>query len=128
MPRRRRIADPVPERYYRNGDLALGTYLLALLHGLLDRPHGKAIGARDLMRAAFPYAPGSSNPGPTKGTYTALRDQIRRLPTSWVARSKVGRLTCYRLLPRGRAVLEGRIPARLGGGGKYVPGLQWRAD
>ncbi len=118
MPRRR-LADPIPERTFAGGVLSLGTYELALLHGLLDRPGGIAVGRLDLIRAAWPYALRLKEPGTT--LHNALRKNIPRLSTYWVARYRRGRLTCYHLLPRGRAVLEGLIPARLGGRGWYVP-------
>jgi hypothetical protein len=94
------------------------------MHGLLDRPGGSAIGAQEFILTAWPHGQRFREPG--QSLHTAFRNLIRTLPTAWVARSKVGRLTRYPLLPRGREVLEGRIPARLGGHKRYEPGA-WTA-
>lgn len=118
MPRCR-VSDPVPERFYPCGSLALSQYHLALLHGLMDRPGGSAIGVRDFIAAAWPH--GQRFEEPDQALQTAFRDLIRKLPTAWVARSKAGRLTRYQLLDRGREVLEGKIPARLSGHSRYEP-------
>jgi len=123
MPRRRRVSDTVPERYYPCGSLSLSRYHLALLQGLLDRPDGAVIGVREFVVAAWPHGHRFTKPG--QSLDTAFRDLIRSLPTAWVARSRVGRLTRYQILPRGRDVVEGRIPARLAGRKRYQPGA-WK--
>lgn len=123
MPSRRRLSDPIPERYHDSGRLALSRYHVALMQGLLDRPGGAALGVRDFILAAWPYGQRICPPG--QALFTTLRVFIPALPTSWVSRRKVGRHTRYELQPRGRAVLAGEVEANLTRWKRYVPG-EWR--
>jgi hypothetical protein len=92
---------------------------LALLQGLLDRPRGVARSRRDLARAALPYIKPFR---PHLPSYWSLYAASENLPLIWVARRRVGNRIQFRILKRGRAILEGRAgPIRLRGIGSWAP-------
>jgi len=92
---------------------------LAFLQGLLDRPRGVARSRRDLVRAALPYV---KRFRPHLPSYWSLYHASANLPADWVARLRVGHRIEFRLLPKGRAILEGRAGSvRLRGIGPWVP-------
>jgi hypothetical protein len=92
---------------------------LVLLQGLLDRPRGVARSRRDLARAALPYV---KRFRPALPSYWSLYHASDNLPGEWVARRRVGNRIEFRLRPRGRAILDGRVgPIRLRGFGAWAP-------
>ena len=111
-----------PERLSRDGAVLMSHNHISLLQGLLDRPHGRAESRRDLIAAAQPYVVRYRWRAPSwwtmcLATYT--------LNPSWVHWRREGSRLVYMLLPRGRAILEGKVPARILGVGMYVPGSAW---
>jgi len=103
----------------RTGALLLTPNQLALLQGLLDRPRGVARSRRDLARAALPYIKAYR---PRLPSFWTLYHASVHLPSVWAARSRVGNRLEFRILTRGRAILEGTAgPVRLRGIGTWVP-------
>lgn len=97
---------------------------IAFLQGLFDRPRGVARSRRDLVAAATPYVIQlrARGRGIRSGfSYSCLYKSVRNLPSAWVARRRVGNRIEFRLLPKGRAVIEGRAGAiRVRGVGPWV--------
>jgi hypothetical protein len=103
----------------RSKPLVITHNQLALLQGLLDRPRGVARSRRDLARAALPYVKPYRQHHPSFWTLYHAADN---LPGDWVACRRVGNRVEFRILPRARAILEGRVgPIRLRGFGPWVP-------
>ena len=91
---------------------------LAFLMGLLDRPRGIARSRRDLVAAARPYVMRYRSPF----SYSCLYKAVRNIPRSWVSRRRVGTRVEFRLLAKGRAVLDGRAgPVHVRRFGPWVP-------
>lgn len=121
-PRAPRSRDRRPERLARDGAVLLSHNHLSLLQGLLDRPGARAISKRDLIAAARPYVVRYRTVPPSWWTMNLA---TYTLHPSWVHwRRERGRLV-YRLLPRGRAIVEGVVPARILGIGLYGSGKAW---
>jgi hypothetical protein len=98
---------------------------LAFLQGLLDRPGGMARSRRDPVDAATPYviqlraSGGTPRPG---FSYSCLYKAARNLPLEWVERRRAGNRVEFRLRPRGRAILAGRVgPIHVRGIGPWAP-------
>lgn len=118
-PRATSSSTPRPERLARDGAVLLSHNHLALLQGLLDRPGGTACSKRDLIAAARPYVIRARG---CASCYTTMSLAVSTLHPAWVHwQHEAGRLV-YRLQPRGRAILEGQVPARVVGRGLYRPG------
>jgi len=100
---------------------------LAFLQGLLDRPRGVARSRRDLVAAATPYViqlrAKGRGPGIRSGfSFSCLYKAVRNLPLDLVVRRRIGRRIEFRLLPKGRAVVEGRAgEIRVRGLGPWMP-------
>jgi hypothetical protein len=102
----------------KSGALLLTHNQLALLQGLLDRPRGVARSRHDLARAALPYM---KRFRPRLPSYWTLYHATVNLPAAWVRRRRAGNRIEFRILPRGRAILEGRVLVHVQGVGPYVP-------
>lgn len=97
------------------GEVLLSHNHMALLHGLLDRPDSKAASIADWLRASMPYlARYRGYP-----SIHVLEKAIQRVHPSWVRRERVGRCIQVTLLPRGRAIIDRVVPARVLGLGRY---------
>jgi len=103
----------------KNGRVLLTHNQLAFLQGLLDRPHSVARSRRDLIGAATPHVRAYRTSGQV--SYSCLYKAVRNLPAVWVARRRAGNRIEFRLLPRGRDILEGRELVQVRGFGSYVP-------
>ena len=108
-----------PERRTRDGAVLLSHNHISLLQGLLDRPGGRAVSKRDMIAAARPYirryrGDALARWGLNLGAYT--------LHPSWVDWKREGNRLVFTLLPRGRAILDGQVRARIVGVGTFVPG------
>ena len=90
----------------------------SLLQGLLDRPDATALGRWDWVRAARPYI--RRYRGDTESNWI-LYHAIGWLPTCWVERKRRGRYMSYRLLERGRKIVEGRVCIKVSGRYDYLP-------
>jgi hypothetical protein len=115
--RRRGPKAPVPERKRTSGKVRITKNQLALLQGLLDRPRTTAASRIDFTRAAYPHLKRFREHLSVGNLYHA----IGRLPARWVERKRVGNRIEHRLSPRGRAIVEGRVPAAIDGVGPYAP-------
>ena len=107
----------------KTGALILTHNQLAFLQGLFDRPRGVARSRRELVAAAAPYARRlrMRGSGLRDGfSYSCLYKAVRNLPGAWVERRRAGNRIEFRLRPRGRAILEGLVPAHVRGFGPYV--------
>jgi hypothetical protein len=105
-------------RLCRDGSISLSRNHLVLLQGLLDRPNATAVGRWDWVATARPYIQRYRG---TMQSNWVLYHAIDSLPREWVARRRRGRFMSYRLLEGGRAILEGRVPARVSGRYPYQP-------
>ena len=107
----------------RSGALILTHNQLAFLQGLLDRPRGIAQSRRDLVAAATPYAIQLRARSGSRGgfSYSCLYKAVRNLPRTLVVRQRAGNRIEFRMLARGRAILDGQLPAHVLGLGPYVP-------
>ena len=108
----------VPERRRSTGEIRLTRNHLALLKGLIDRPRATALSRVDFARAGYPHLKRYDEYVVLGNLYHA----ISRLPSRWVASRRVGNRIEYRLRPRGRAIVEGQVPAIVDGLGPYAPG------
>jgi hypothetical protein len=89
----------------------------AFLMGLLDRPRGIARSRRDLVAAATPYVMRFRD----IFSYSCLNKAVRNIERSYVSRRRVGNRIEFRILPKGRAVLDGRAgPVHIRGFGSWV--------
>jgi hypothetical protein len=111
-----------PERLARDGAVLLSHNHIALLQGLLDRPGARAESKRDLIAAAQPYVVRYRYRAPSWWT---MRLATYTLNPLWVDWQREGSRLVYALLPRGRAILEGDVRARILGIGMYVRGSAW---
>ncbi len=112
--------DRYPERLTRDGAVLLSRRTTSdLLQGLLDRPRSRAESKRDLIAAAQPYVRRYRGSPPSWWTMNLA---TYTLHPSWVDWRRKGGCLVYRLLPRGRAILNGKVPARIIGVGRFVPG------
>jgi len=93
-----------------------------LLKGLLDRPDATSFSRWDWVAAARPYI--RRYRGYMQSDWV-LYHAIDALPREWVARLRRGRYMTYRLQEGGRAILEGRVFAKVSGRYPYVPGQFW---
>ena len=105
-----------PETLTKAGELSLTHNHIALLHGLMDRPNGTATSVEDWIAASVPYL----NRYELACTTAVLRRAIRGMHTSWVERRRVGHRVQVTLLPRGRAIIDRQVTARLRGLGPYT--------
>lgn len=115
-------ADATVERHCEDGSVNLSRNHLVLLLGLLDRPNATAIGRRDWVAAARPYVRRYRG---AERADAALYHAIDWLPFRWVRRQRCGRFMSYRLLQRGRGILDGSVLARVSGRYAYAPGHCW---
>jgi hypothetical protein len=83
-------------------------------------PRWRAHSKRDLIAAAQPYV--HRYRGRTASWWTVDR-AVYSLHPSWVHWRRQGNRLVYTLLPRGRAILDGEVPARIVGVGPHVPGI-----
>lgn len=111
-----------PERLSRDGAVLLSHNHISLLQGLLDRPGGRAESKRDLIAAAQPYVVRYRGRAPSWWTMNLA---TYTLHPSWVDWKRDGGRLVYTLRPRGRAILDGEVRARILGVGMYVPGSAW---
>jgi hypothetical protein len=118
-PRAPKTRDRHPERLTRDGAVLLSHNHISLLQGLLDRPRGRAESKRDLIAAAQPYVRRYRGSPPSWWTMNLATYTLHPSWVNW--RRKGGRLI-YRLLARGREILDGKVPARIIGVGRFVPG------
>lgn len=98
-----------------NGDILLSHNHIALLHGLYDRPDGRAASRAEWVRAATPYAermrPGWSSWG--------LRGSMITMPSECVKQMKRGTRIESELTDAGRAIIDKNLAARVRGRGGY---------
>ena len=118
-PRAPKTHTPRPERLGRDGSVLLSHNHISLLQGLLDRPGGRAGSKRDMIAAARPYVIRYRGRVPSWWTMNLA---TYTLHPSWVRWNREGNRVAYTLLPRGRAILDGEVRARIIGVGLYVPG------
>jgi hypothetical protein len=107
-----------PERRRRDGAVLLTHNHISLLQGLLDRPGGRALSKRDLIDAARPYI--KRYRGSVPSWWTTYRS-TNTLHPSWVYWKRKGNRIEFRLTPRGRGILDGKVRAHVLGHGAYVP-------
>src|SRR6476661_1309498 len=103
-----------PEPISASGSVLLGFNQLSLLHGLYDRPQGRAESSADLTRAAIPYVRLFRDPN-----WWCLSKAVLSLHPEWVEKVRSGRRNTWILKPRGRAIVERGVPAYLRGIGPY---------
>ena len=113
----------VPERLTRDGAVLLSHNHISLLQGLLDRPGGRAASKRDLIAAAQPYI---RRYRPNPPSWWTVNLATYTLNPAWVDWKRQGNRIVFTLRPRGRAILEGEVPARIIGVGPYVPASRRR--
>ena len=105
-----------PEPRTKAGEILLSHNHLCLLHGLYDRPAGTAPTTNDWVTSALPYVRMFRH---LPSEYT-LRGSIARMHRGWVETTRHGRRRQWSLTPRGRAILQLEVPARIRGHGKYA--------
>ena len=110
-----------PEPLNASGSVLLGYNQLCLLHGLYDRPQGRAESSADLVRAATPYVRLFRDPN-----WSCIEKATLSLHPAWVEKGRSGRCTTWVLTPRGRAIVERSVPAHLRGMGPYEGLAPWR--
>ena len=110
-----------PEPLNSSGSVLLGFNQLSLLHGLYDRPQGRAESSADLVRAAIPYVRLFRN-----ANWSCIEKAALSLHPAWVERGRNGRRNTWVLTPRGRAIVERSVPACLRGKGQYEGLAPWR--
>ncbi len=110
-----------PEPLNASGSVLLGYNQLALLHGLYDRPEGRAESSADLVRAAIPYVRLFRDPN-----WSCIETATLSLHPAWVEKGRNGRRNAWVLTPRGRAIVERRVAAHLRGEGPYEGLAPWR--
>jgi hypothetical protein len=110
-----------PEPVSASGSVLLGYNQLCLLHGLYDRPEGRAESSADLVRAATPYIRLFRDP-----RWSCIEKATLSLHPAWVAKGRSGRRNTWVLTPRGRAIVERSVPAWLRGMGPYEGLAPWR--
>ena len=106
---------PAAEKFSKSGEVLLSHNHIALLHGLMDRPDAIARSVNDWLLATLPYAR-------RYGRYISLgmlQKSIRTMHPSWIHRQPVGRCIHVILLPRGRAIIDRRVAARIRRHGAY---------
>ena len=108
-----------PERRRRDGAVLLTHNHISFLQGLLDRPGGRAESKRDLIAAALPYV---SRYRPGLPSWWTLALAANSLHPAWVRWRRKGNRLQFTLLPRGRAILAGEVPAHILGFGTHLPG------
>jgi hypothetical protein len=110
-----------PEPLTASGSVLLGFNQLSLLHGLYDRPDGRAESSADLVRAAIPYMRLFRDPN-----WSSLEKATLSLHPAWVEKGRRGRRNTWTLTPRGRAIVERGVAACLRGEGQYEGLAPWR--
>jgi hypothetical protein len=110
-----------PEPLNAAGDVLLGYNQLALLHGLHDRPDGRAESSADLVRAATPYVRLFR-----EARWSCIEKATLSLHPAWVEKGRSGRRNTWVLTPRGRAIVERSVSAHLRGMGPYEGLAPWR--
>ncbi len=113
MPAHRQLTRPEPTT--RAGEILLSHNHIALLHGLYDRPDGRAESQNEWIRASLPHVARFRQHPSGWALYAA----IPTLHPGWASRSRVGNRIEVTLTPRGRAILERTLPARIRGRGTY---------
>lgn len=108
-----------PERLSRDGAVLLTHNHISVLQGLMDRPGGRARSKWDLIAAAQPYIKRYRGGLPS---WWSIYRATHTIHPSWVHWKREENRLVFRLLPRGRAILEGHVPARILGVGRHVPG------
>jgi hypothetical protein len=109
---------PHREPRTREGGALLTRNHLAFLQGLLDRPGGRCRSQKDLIQAAWPYVARYRGSEPS---WWCVQKATRTLPAVWVSRRRRGNRLEFRLLARGRAIVTGKVPARVRGMGPWAP-------
>jgi hypothetical protein len=104
-----------PERLSANGEVFLSLNHITLLHGLYDRPNGAASTRAEWMRASYPYLCRVNKYVSRYG----LSASTLTLHPCWVTQHRRGRRIQARLTDRGRAIVDGAVPARILGVGVY---------
>jgi hypothetical protein len=102
------------ERFTRDGAVILTIPQVALLHALLDRPECRARSRTDWAEASKPYLTLFR-----RYDWDGMMLHAYRIPRAWVTRTRVGRCIQCQLTPRGRDILERRIPSHIYGYGPY---------
>jgi hypothetical protein len=110
-----------PEPINADGSVLLGYNQLCLLHGLYDRPQGRAESSADLVRAATPYVRLFRDPN-----WSSMEKATLSLHPAWVEKGRDGRRNTWVLTPRGRAIVERSVSAHLRGAGPYEGLAPWR--
>jgi hypothetical protein len=110
-----------PEPINSAGSVLLGFNQLSLLHGLYDRPQGRAESSADLVRAAIPYVRLFRD-----ANWSCIEKATLSLHPAWVERGRNGRRNTWVLTPRGQAIVERSVPACLRGKGPYEGLAPWR--
>jgi hypothetical protein len=118
-PRAPRTRTARPERLGRDGSVLLSHNHISLLQGLLDRPGGRAHSKRDMIAAARPYVTRYRG---RVSCWCTINLATYTLHPSWARWKREGNRVAYTLLPRGRAILDGEVRARIIGVGLYAPG------
>lgn len=118
-PRAPRSRARYPERRRRDGAVLPTHNHISFLQGLLDRPDGRARSKRDLIAAALPYV---KRYRPNAPCWWTLNLAANSLHPSWVDWRRKGTRLEFTLLPRGRAILSGEVPAHILGFGPHVSG------
>ena len=103
------------ERANKQGLVIVTIGQLALLHGLLDRPEGRAVSYRDWAHASLPYLSRMKSYARLRGLLAC----IHRLPHTLVTRTRKGSRVECQLTLRGRALLNLELPAYVWAHGPY---------
>jgi hypothetical protein len=103
------------ERANRQGLVIVTISQLALLHGLLDRPEGRAVSYRDWACASLPYLRRLK----TYASVGCALQCMHRLPHTLVTRTRKGTRVECQLTLRGRALLNLELPAYVWAHGPY---------
>ena len=104
-----------PEPRTRAGEVLLSHNHICLLHALYDRPAATAVSTADWMRAALPY----TRLFRYRPSIGCLEGSIHSLHNSWVTHKRPDHKHRWTLAPRGLAILERTVPARIRGVGPY---------
>jgi hypothetical protein len=102
------------ERFTRNGAVILTIPQLALLHGLMDRPEGRAKSRSDWAESSKPYVRLFR-----RYSFDIMMQRNYFVPRAWVTRTRVGASIQCQLTQRGRDIIERRVPAHIYGYGVY---------
>jgi len=101
------------ERFTKAGRLLITSRQLMALNALLDTPHGEVGSLAEWFRLVQRY------------DEYLHPDSVWRLPTSWVRTKSRGRRIGAILGPRGREILDGKVPLHIHGVGHVSSIKEW---